>query len=76
MAYIGEIRLFAYGIIPAGHLVCDGRVLDIHAYPKLYMMIGSRFGGEGNQFALPDLRDQSPDGITYCIAYVGALPEV
>jgi microcystin-dependent protein len=72
---LGEIRLLAWDDVPAGWLKCEGQSLDINRYPKLYMMIGVKFGQEGKfQFTLPDLREKAPSGMVYCIAAEGGLP--
>ncbi|SCW45351.1 phage tail protein [Ancylobacter rudongensis] len=55
--YFGEIRLFAGDYAPDGWLLCDGRVLRISEYEILFSLIGTLWGGDGNQtFKLPDLR--------------------
>ena len=45
---LGEVRIFSYGKIPAGWLACEGQILYITEYPKLYMLIGTKFGGGAN----------------------------
>ena len=37
-------------------LICDGRLLNASEYPDLFQLVGQRFGGTGEEFALPDLR--------------------
>ena len=55
--FVGEIRVFAYNIIPNGWHVCDGSTLSIQSYTALYALIGTKFGGNGTStFGLPDLR--------------------
>jgi microcystin-dependent protein len=74
---LGEIRLIAYDDIPGGWLKCEGQSLDINKYPKLYMMIGTKFGQDGKfRFALPDLRAKAPPGLVYCIAAEGHIPAI
>jgi len=61
--YIGEIRLFAGNFAPKDWLLCNGAVLNISEYDTLYMLIGSAYGGDGqNTFAVPDLRGRLPVG--------------
>jgi microcystin-dependent protein len=73
---LGEIRLIAYDDIPCGWIRCEGQSLDINKYPKLYMMIGTKFGQGGKySFSLPDLRGNTPGGLSYCIAFEGSLPK-
>lgn len=72
---IGEIKLFPYNDIPQGFLRCEGQSLHIRNYPKLYMLIGTQFGKEGEiLFKLPDLREYEPKNLKYCIAVEGELP--
>jgi len=47
-------------VIPSGFLYCDGSLLLITAYPKLFAIIGITYGGDGiTTFALPDLRTRT-----------------
>ncbi|MBL0385893.1 phage tail protein [Tumebacillus sp. ITR2] len=60
-AYVGEIRMFASGKVPNGWALCDGSLLSVNAYPALYSLISTTYGGDGvNNFALPDLRGRLP----------------
>ncbi|HBC92000.1 MAG TPA: phage tail protein [Pelotomaculum sp.] len=74
---LGEIKLIAYHDVPAGWMKCEGQSLDINTYPKLYMMLGTKFGRDGKfKFMLPDLREKAPAGLVYCIAVEGELPKL
>ena len=74
---LGEIKLIPYDDVPVGWLRCSGQSLHINKYPKLYMLIGTKFGKEGDfQFKLPDLTEAVPKGMTYCIAIEGRLPKI
>lgn len=74
---LGEIKLLPYDDIPEGWLGCSGQALHINKYPKLYMLIGTKFGKEGDfQFKLPDLTEDAPKSLTYCIATEGELPQI
>lgn len=54
---VGTVLQFAGNYIPRGYMECDGRLLDIAEYETLYQLIGTTYGGDGeNNFALPDLR--------------------
>lgn len=54
---VGTIQTFAFDCVPEGWMVCDGKLLTPGAFPKLFLAIGTTFGGNGNEtFALPDLR--------------------
>ncbi|NOT83721.1 MAG: phage tail protein [Methylococcaceae bacterium] len=55
--FIGEIRPFAFNIIPRGWASCDGQVLPINQNQALFSLLGNQYGGNGTTtFALPDLR--------------------
>jgi microcystin-dependent protein len=55
--YCGEIRIFAGRYAPEGWSFCNGAVLPIKDYEKLFSLIGTTYGGDGSSnFALPDLQ--------------------
>ena len=55
---IGEIKLFPVDTPPAHTLVCNGAELSIAAYPELYGVIGTKYGGNGTTtFRLPRIED-------------------
>ena len=59
--YIGEIRMFAGNFAPVGWAFCDGSVQDISQNDTLFTLIGTTYGGDGqNTFNLPDLRGRLP----------------
>lgn len=59
--YVGEIRMFAGNFAPAGWMFCDGSLLPISQYDTLFVLIGTTYGGDGqDSFALPDLRSRVP----------------
>ncbi|MBB5737668.1 microcystin-dependent protein [Xanthomonas arboricola] len=59
--FIGEIRLFGFGRTPQGWQACDGTLLSISEYETLFVLIGTTYGGDGqNTFAVPDLRGRVP----------------
>ena len=59
--YVGEIRIFAGNFAPVGWNFCDGSLLAIASYEALYTLIGTTYGGDGqNTFGLPDLRGRVP----------------
>jgi|SRR5687768_13905386 len=59
--YLGEIRLFAGNFAPAGWALCDGRPLPISENDALFTLIGTTYGGDGQEtFNLPDLRSRVP----------------
>jgi len=73
--FIGEIRMFGGNFAPAGWMFCDGQMLPIAQNDALFTLIGTIYGGDGqNTFALPDLRSRVPihygaaaSGMTYQI---------
>lgn len=59
--YIGEIAIFCGNFAPAGWAFCDGSLLLISEYDALFQLIGTTYGGDGEEtFALPDLRGRAP----------------
>ena len=61
MAFIGEIQIFAGTYAPLGWYICDGSLVSISECPQLFQLIGTTYGGDGeNTFGLPDLRDRVP----------------
>lgn len=81
--YVGEIRLFAGTYAPVGWLLCDGQVLSIAAYEVLFTLLGTTYGGDGQQtFALPDMRGRVPlhqgnrQGASYPLGAAGGTEQV
>jgi microcystin-dependent protein len=59
--FVGEIRMFAGNFAPAGWMFCDGSLLPISEYETLFNLIGTTYGGDGQQtFALPNLQSRVP----------------
>lgn len=59
--YIGEIRMFGGNFAPVGWMRCEGQLLQIAEYEVLYVLIGTTYGGDGQDtFGLPDLRGRVP----------------
>ena len=59
--YIGEIRMFAGNFAPTDWALCNGQLLSIAEYEPLFVLIGTTYGGDGqNTFALPDFRGRIP----------------
>ncbi|EHL68474.1 phage tail protein [Cloacibacillus evryensis] len=56
--HVGEIKFFPVDTPPAHTLVCNGAELSIAAYPELYGVIGTKYGGNGSTtFKLPAAED-------------------
>lgn len=59
--YIGEIRMFGGNFAPVGWLLCQGQLLPISEFDALFNLIGTTYGGDGQQtFALPNLQSRIP----------------
>lgn len=59
--YLGEIRMFAGNFAPAGWAFCDGRTLAISENDALFTLIGTTYGGDGQEtFNLPNLQSRLP----------------
>ncbi|MBR0783846.1 phage tail protein [Bradyrhizobium iriomotense] len=59
--FIGEIRMFGGNFAPTGWVFCDGRLLPISENDALFNLIGTTYGGDGQEtFAVPDLRGRVP----------------
>ena len=72
-AFIGQVFLTA-GRVAIGTRA-EGQLLPISGYTSLYSLLGNDYGGDGvTTFALPDLRDAAPDGMTYSICLYGDYP--
>src|SRR5260370_23900887 len=82
--YVGEIRMFGGNFAPAGWAFCDGALLAISTTPTLFNLIGTTYGGDGqNTFALPDMRGRLPlhmgqgSGLsTYTLGESGGVEQV
>jgi microcystin-dependent protein len=82
--YVGEIRMFAGNFAPAGWLFCDGSLLSISEYETLFQLIGTTYGGDGQEtFALPNLSGRVPihqgasqGGSTHVIGEASGVEEV
>jgi microcystin-dependent protein len=74
--YVGEIRMFAGNFAPNGWMFCDGQTLPISENETLFQLIGTTYGGDGQEtFNLPNLQSRvpihmgtGPGGTTYSIA--------
>ena len=59
--YIGEIRMFGGNFAINGWAFCDGSLQAISQNDTLFNLIGTTYGGDGQQtFALPNLQSRVP----------------
>jgi len=62
--FLGSISLVGFNFAPEGAHFCDGSLLPISQYDALFNLIGTTYGGDGqNTFALPDLRGRMAVGM-------------
>jgi microcystin-dependent protein len=77
--YVGEIRMFGGNFAPVGWKFCDGQLLPISENETLFQLIGTTYGGDGQEdFALPDLRGRIPvhQGNGMVLAQTGGVESV
>ncbi|MBB4002547.1 phage tail protein [Aurantimonas endophytica] len=77
--YVGEIRMFAGTFAPLGWEFCDGQLLPISENETLFQLIGTTYGGDGQEtFGLPDMRGRLPvhQGGGMILAEAGGVEEV
>ena len=82
--YIGEIRMGGWNFAPVGWLFCDGQSLPISENEALFQLIGTTYGGDGQEtFNLPNLQSRTPmhmgngpDGVTYPLAQAAGVETV
>jgi len=59
--YIGEIRMVGFNFAPIDWALCNGQLLPISQNDALFNLIGTTYGGDGqNTFALPNLQSRIP----------------
>jgi microcystin-dependent protein len=82
--FVGEIRMFGGNFAPAGWMFCDGQLLPISENEVLFQLIGTTYGGDGQEtFALPNLQSRIPlhfgtgsDGISYTLGEAAGVEQV
>ena len=81
--YVGEIRMFAGNFPPQGWMFCDGQTLPISENETLFQLIGTTYGGDGQEtFNLPNLQSRVPihmgtnAGVTYQLAEMAGVESV
>jgi microcystin-dependent protein len=71
--------MFAGNFAPAGWMFCEGQLLPISEYETLFQLIGTTYGGDGQEtFALPDLSGRIPihQGLGFALAQMGGSEEI
>src|SRR3954467_15618956 len=82
--YVGEIRMFAGNFAPNGWMFCEGQPLPISENEVLFQLIGTTYGGDGEEtFNLPSLASRIPihmgtgaSGTTYQIGEMAGVEQV
>ncbi len=77
--YVGEIRMFGGNFPPVGWLFCDGQQLPISENETLFQLIGTTYGGDGEEtFNLPNLQSRVPihQGNGFQLAQAAGVEEV
>lgn len=61
-APIGTVLSFAGQTAPYGYLICNGASYKVADYPYLYAVIGNTYGGDAENFNVPNLVDKFVQG--------------
>ncbi|SJZ50039.1 phage tail protein [Sediminibacterium ginsengisoli] len=56
---LGEIRLFPFNYAPSGWALCNGQSLAVTGNQALYSLIGNLYGGNNQNFNLPNLNGRA-----------------
>jgi hypothetical protein len=71
---LGEVLLSASPEVANG-IPADGQLLSINQDTALFSLLGTTYGGNGiTTFALPNLRAEAPNNMTYSICDIGIFP--
>jgi microcystin-dependent protein len=81
--FVGEIRMFGGNFAPAGWAFCDGQTIPISENDVLFTLIGTTYGGDGQEtFNLPNLQSRVPihqgtlAGNTYTLGEMAGVESV
>jgi microcystin-dependent protein len=58
--FVAEIRIFPFNFAPKGWAFCDGQLLPIMQNTALFTLLGTTYGGDSLNFALPDMQGSAP----------------
>jgi microcystin-dependent protein len=60
-SFIGQIMMVGFDFAPSGWALCNGQLLRVSQYTALFSLLGTQFGGDGQQtFGLPNLQGRVP----------------
>lgn len=83
VSFVGEVRPVGFNFAPVNWMFCNGQLLSISEYNALYALIGTTYGGDGqNTFGLPNLQGRVPihqgtgGGQSYVLGQVGGVESV
>ena len=71
---LGQLLLMPYDEARRDLLRCDGQLRSVMQNQSLYDLIGNTFGGNRQQFGLPDVRSATPTDYNYFICANGEYP--
>jgi len=77
--FLSEIRIMSFGFPPKGWALCDGQLLPINQNQALFSLLGTTYGGDGEQtFNLPNLASRVPvhQGSGFIIGQMAGVEEV
>lgn len=60
--YLGEIRMFGGNFAPRDWAFCNGQLMQRTQYQGLGALLGTTFGGDQTNFALPNMEGRLPVG--------------
>jgi hypothetical protein len=72
---LGEALLMPGKTLGDNTIPANGQLLSISANAALFSLYGTKYGGNGStDFAVPNLKQAAPDGLTYVICASGVYP--
>jgi hypothetical protein len=72
---LGEAFLMPGKTLGENTIPANGQLLSIGANTALFSLYGTKYRGNGStNFAVPDLKQAAPDGLTYVICIAGVFP--
>jgi microcystin-dependent protein len=71
---IGQTMIWATSKQPNSLVECAGQPLPVRQYMMLNQYMGTRFGGDANNFQMPNLRSIAPNNCRYLMATSGNDP--